>query len=506
MLIGIPVIINENSIKTDLKDGTEEFKRDINKSSYPSGSTLQLNNYIYENSSDTVYVNNYDETVEYADGDFIFGDPLNYGKEKLYKHRIVNNKVKEPQETNFSTSTAYTSWETNKNRYVRIFDKEPPVYAVWSFKPSPTSLYEYYVKNNNDGTFDVSYAYTANNQVVIIQRKTIPSFTALTGNENEVIGSLEKASDASVIDGSNNIFFMPNCVITNPTGTYFRTHINDNESVSEIAVEGDSSVYMEIQSPLEIGGYALIGRTNIMKPFDTKNYTYATGNVKNAYYEFTSYYDFNSIVISGLLCNSIEVSVDYTDENGLLKKQVFSKQIDNKRDKNGILSPYPVTEIFYAQDDVVFKSGYKVVIKLFAPDTSVINIGGIMCTQAVDAGFTNLQIKNSYKDFSAFEYDTFGNADYVERAKVSTYNASVDIKIENYDMIDRLMKSLGKRVVVIDGSDNLYNGTENVYNNESVFSSTQKIGRILNYSQNTVVKENDINKIAKYSLTIEEIV
>ena len=120
-----------------------------------------------------------------------------------------------------------------------------------------------------------------------------------------------------------------------------------------------------------------------------------------------------------------------------------------------------------------------------------------------DMGFTNLTLQNTSKDFSVFEYDAWGNAEYLERARVSVYNGTVDVPIEKYDIVDRFFTSLGRKIVVMDGSDNAANATPDSVN---IFAATQKIGRVMNFKQNTKIKYNDIDTMANYSFTLEEIV
>ena len=75
----------------------------------------------------------------------------------------------------------------------------------------------------------------------------------------------------------------------------------------------------------------------------------------------------------------------------------------------------------------------------------------------------------------------------------------MDIPVAHYDRVNRLLTSLGKDVVVMDGADNTTNGVNN-------FQSFVKIGRMMSFQQQTLVKYNDIDPIATYSFIHEEIV
>ena len=227
---------------------------------------------------------------------------------------------------------------------------------------------------------------------------------------------------------------------------------------------------------------------NQNKPFDNKNYTKATASTSMTYV-VKGNAKFDTVALGKLKCDRADVRF-----NGGITSNYT---IDGSIDDDGNLDASSVTLISYSYH--IETSGSTVEITLYGDD---IEVGTILLGQSVDAGFTNLTLTNSYKDFSVLEEDEWGNLDYVERAKVSTYDGTVDIPITNYDRVDRLMRHIGANMVILNGS----NLSTFYVNSTNVFASTQQIGRIRSFKQSTKVTSGDIDLIATYSFTIEEIV
>ena len=378
--------------------------------------------------------------------------------------------------------------------------------TAWDITSSAFDLFDrYYVTEVRDDGLIYTYGYTAtyvdgNNTGVITQYNSVSSGTLdlstrlfYTYYETadfyvQLLNDSVEESINIVTDGTYELWVGGTFVI-NDNGLYVRTANPISQEVEEV-VGFNSTV---VDSPNDLPNFSGVGATNDMKPFDSKNYTYAsaTGTMT---YTITSESKFNVIALGNVKATS--VTIVFKEEDGSVVTTI-NNTIDTSRDELGYLEDWHTTEIYYA--DTIISSGGTVEVTL---NGTTIELATLLLGVAVDTGFTNLTMTHKYKDFSVFEYDEWGNADYTERAKVSTYTGSVDILIENYDRTDRLMTSLGKNLVMIDGSDS----NNKVADSISIFAATKRIGRFLSFSQKTVIKDNDIDRMATYDFTLEEIV
>jgi len=151
--------------------------------------------------------------------------------------------------------------------------------------------------------------------------------------------------------------------------------------------------------------------------------------------------------------------------------------------------------VAYAPRDITGDVHFK-----FISDTSI-RIGGIFLGQSVDAGFTNLVFTNKFKDYSPYEKDQWGNILYVKGVKTNIYAGIVDIEITDYDMINRLMSSIGGQTVILNGSDSKDNLE---VDSRNFFSSTMLVGRIKNFALKTKLDNKLMHQMASYSFEIEE--
>jgi len=176
-----------------------------------------------------------------------------------------------------------------------------------------------------------------------------------------------------------------------------------------------------------------------------------------------------------------------------------TRTIDSSRDEDDNLEDWYTTEIFYSAIPMGIDS--TVGITLTRGTGEIVELGTILFGMSVNAGFTNLEMNHSYKDFSVAEYDVWGNLDYVERQRILTYKGNVSIPITSYDRIVRLMSSLGKQLVIVNGSTSKTIAPDS----QSVFASTQIIGRFMSFDSNTKIKDGDMDKLAVYSFSLEEL-
>lgn len=309
----------------------------------------------------------------------------------------------------------------------------------------------------------------------------------------EVITNESDERKATLIsDGTGGQMFVINTLIWTPQGIYTLSHLTKPIEYEQLAYHS----YTPIVSPEQIPSFSYLSPTNDQMPFDNKNYTIATSNVTMTY-EIRGEQPFDTIALGNI--RGHHITITFTDINNPDTLIVIESDIDTTRDTHGHLPHWHTTLIYYVPSDVVLEAGSSVEVVITG---DLVELGTLMLGISAEAGFTNLQLQNTYKDFSVFEYDPFGNADYTERAKISRYSGTVDMRIENYDMTDRLMTSLGKNLVIINGSDL---GSDQA-DSTSIFSATQKIGRFVSFTQKTLVKDDDLDIMATYSFTLEEIV
>ena len=280
-------------------------------------------------------------------------------------------------------------------------------------------------------------------------------------------------------------------------GIYLRTNI-DAPIEYNTPAETASVIITTIK---DIDGFVYIEPENKYKPFDNKHYTVATTegtSSEEVTYVIKSLADFDTLAIGNLLAKT--VTADFRQEDGTLVNTV-TWEVDGTRDEAEVLPRTATTVVLYS-DTVVPANGYVNISILLCPCTTHMEVGTILFGLSAEVGFTNLNLSNKYTDFSLAEHDTFGNLDYVEKEKVAVYSGSVDVKIKNYDRIDRLMISLGKNLIIMNGSS-----AKNIEpNGKSIFASTMRIGRIMNFEQRTKINQNDIDEKATYSFILEELV
>ena len=236
----------------------------------------------------------------------------------------------------------------------------------------------------------------------------------------------------------------------------------------------------------------MIRPTGQYAPFDKKRYTYVEAPSPIEYI-VKSDYPFDTVAINGLIASKLEVT--FLPSDGSDPIPMIPVDITTNRDKDSRLPKYQTTVVGYAPRDIVGSVHIK-----FINDGNI-RIGGISLGLSVDAGFTNLVFSNKFQDYSPYEKDQFGNILYVEGVKTNIYTGTVDVRLTDYDMMNRLMASIGGKTVILDGSDNFEN---EVVDNENFFASTALIGRIKNFALRTKLDNKKMSQMATYSFQIEE--
>ena len=156
------------------------------------------------------------------------------------------------------------------------------------------------------------------------------------------------------------------------------------------------------------------------------------------------------------------------------------------------------TRVIYIKEIVPAESIVTIVIH-----GDVIEIGEIISAKSVDAGFTSMSFKNKVDDLSPKEEDQWGNWYYKSGMKLNIHSGSVYFPIVRYDQLNRLMKKIGGRKVVINSSD--------TFNNEApdgrhVFDATMMIARFTTLELDSSEKNKRIGEKGKYNFSLREIV
>jgi len=250
-------------------------------------------------------------------------------------------------------------------------------------------------------------------------------------------------------------------------------------------------------------GWSYSGPSNIYAPLDGKDYTFINEPSPIEYTvrgvplvegeEEKSTNIFDTIAVSGLIADDVEVT--FLPDDGSAAIPTITLYPDSRRDANILLSKVPTTLIAYAPRPITGE----VHIKLLS--SNKVRIGGIALGQKVDSGFTNLVFSNKFKDYSPYEKDQWGNILYTKGVKTNIYTGTVDIELVNYDMTNRLMKSIGGETVALNGSDSVDN---TAVDNKNFFASTMVVGRIRNFNLRTKLDNKLMHQMATYTFEIEE--
>ncbi len=250
-----------------------------------------------------------------------------------------------------------------------------------------------------------------------------------------------------------------------------------------------------------LSGWTYVSPIERYKPFDNKNYTKIKTSDSLSFVIDITGGKFNTIAFTGLICDKL--SIKSLSDTGAIYLNDRDLLVDGSRDVDKRLPDVPATAIFYNNKAINGSTdapkGGKVEIMI---EGSRIELGNIYIGLSVNAGFTNLEFQNKYKDYSPYEKDQWGNVLYVPGVKTNIHTGTVDIPIRHYDMMNRLMVSLGQGVVILNGSDVLNNKPPD--NNLNMFASTFVVGRIRNFQLQTKLDNKHMGDMATYGFTCEE--
>jgi len=318
--------------------------------------------------------------------------------------------------------------------------------------------------------------------------------------------SLDVAEDSAVsFNSPSSEMWVAKTAIVRGTDLYIRTNVVD--PMVELTVY--DNVYNPIMSLENFKGFSKIRRVNYLLPFDGKNYTTIdqTNEIDSSvYYIIKSPKAFDTVALSGLIAENIGlVFRDSVGGTELARLDSYTphnfrdQTIENDGSITNHLPDYPTTAILYSTADEIIPAGGVVEIYLYGPK---IELGTLTVGTKVDGGFTNLAFTNKFNDYSPKEVDQWGNVLYIEGVKQSVFNGTVDVRISDYDMITRLMTSIGGSTVILNGSG----ATENQVpsSNTGIFASTMLIGRLKDFQLKTKITDNDMDVMASYTFTLEE--
>jgi len=320
---------------------------------------------------------------------------------------------------------------------------------------------------------------------------------------------------------------------------YLRTNVNKPVKYAKWRTgKGYSYSYSAANSPADIDGFFKARHNMGMAPFDGKNHTTCFIDTKSmggyASWDLMNNEPFDTIALGNIRCDKIDITI--TDVEDAIWSEIIGYPIDNsigytiplpKADED-IEVPDDGNDFDSAEDDhlpnnikfktnqqdTVFEHGItrviytdryipeqcKINIKLYG---DVIEIGELLGADSIDGGFTNVNFKNTFKDFSPKEQDQWGNWEYIDGVRVQVHAGTVDFPIMRYDQMAKMMMKIGGNKVVINSSDSYKNEYPD---SKNVFGATMMIARFTKFELTTKSINKRIGDKGSYTFAIEELV
>ncbi len=281
---------------------------------------------------------------------------------------------------------------------------------------------------------------------------------------------------------------------------FLRTNINAPlEYDTWTSGTGYKYTYNTIETPADIPGFVEKRQVQAVNPFDGKNYTrteFDTSVTEGfASWDMVASEDIDSIAFGLVNCDTIDIRV--SDQNGESLWQLNGYPIDNTV-APGRYESHPSTVILYM--DRTYPAGSIVTVKLHG---AVVVIGEMIGASKLDAGFTNVEFSNTFKDFSPKEQDQWGNWFYIDGVRVKIHTGTCEFPIVSYDQLNRLMLMIGGQKVVINSSDSTAN---EVPDGRHVFESSMMIARFTKFDLQSSTQNKRIGEKGSYTFSIEELV
>ena len=296
--------------------------------------------------------------------------------------------------------------------------------------------------------------------------------------------------DAKHLDVSNPYAWMGKTWVLRGTDLYVRTSKGTAELSTTSTPVFATVNKLEMLAPY---GMVYIRVTDPNAPFDGKNYTIVKGS-GTITIKAMGLDKFDTVALGGIIADTIEVRFNKPD--GTEVSKVLDFEPDNHRDIDRRLPDYHTNSILYATDDIAPNGSVFITLKGI-----YIELGSLLLGLSVNAGFTNLDFVNEFIDYSPMEKDKWGNIIYREGVKANIHSGTVDLPIQSYDMMNRLMISIGGKTVIVNGSDSKDNLEAD---SECIFDATMLIGRISNFKLRTRLVNKRIGDMASYTFKITE--
>lgn len=260
---------------------------------------------------------------------------------------------------------------------------------------------------------------------------------------------------------------------------------------------------------------SLIGVINPLKPFDGEGISPAThdGTVSDMQYVLKGTEVFNAFTVAKVLASSITYTFtlpvgdpEYalwldgaqvaSGGNGIVK--TATSTIDCKRDSKGLLSDYPTSRVFYADKQMPVDSTVTISIAY----GGTISLGDLTFNNAIKDTLTNLDFGHGIQDYNDYTPDPWGKIPEAVKAKVTMFNITMDVLLENYDYAVSFHESIAGKNVMIDASDSKGQPRDG----KRIFSSLIRRVRITNVTSNSIVKEGDLYRLAGVTMSVTEVV
>lgn len=474
MQVSLPVPIEK--MTTNVIDKTEEFRTHIYRN-YSPDLILQFAGYIYQNVSGLVEIPLYVSENVYSLGELVFKANSTGVGSSIHKVSSVGG--------------------------TKLVPYQPSEYPNVDLGTTPSGWNYRYVKLHDNFTAGMSFSYTLGTTKHTFEDLRLSAGKIRQSLEDTVTGQTEIQDTTCVYEVSNydvetvaycpdGAYYWFNAFISINNVLYARTNV-DVPILYTTSPTADSIEFTAISHIRELGAFAKVKPTLDNAPLDAKHYSTATAT-NTMTYTVQCLDSFDTLALGNIVGDS--VSAVFKDKDDIVVDTITDYVIENQRDENNVLDAYRTTVILYSNTVIDYKGTIEITIT-----GDFIALGTIMAGLNVNAGFTHLTFTNKFTDYSPYEKDTWGNITYIDGVRVQVHRGTVSINVTDYDMINRLITSIGGNTIILNGSDTLDNTPPN---GSSTFASTMIIGRWKVSELKTKVKDMTIAQHGEYGFTIEE--
>ncbi|MDM5272076.1 hypothetical protein PGH07_07780 [Sulfurovum sp. zt1-1] len=314
---------------------------------------------------------------------------------------------------------------------------------------------------------------------------------------------------------SNGSWF-PSAIIETDEGLYIRTNVDTSIEYKEINVYEFSIV----TSPSEIG-FSYVSLNNQNRPFDDENTSSAVSTSPMSY-TLKGLGEFNSFTLSRVLASNLTYKfiLDALDENyglwldgiqvasggnGVVSLDTVT--IDCKRDKNGILTLYPTTVMFYAKYEIsagvyaYYQMPTGSTVEITLTHSSDVYLAGFTINNSIQLGITKLSFGHGQQDWNSYEPDAFGNIAQGVKPVRTKFSITSILYTDDYDYAIAFLESIKTKFLSIDGSDSGMATPDG-----KVFKSLTRRVLVTNTTPSTIEKDGDISKMSDVKISVMEVV